>query len=171
MIAKPVYLLALAAPLILAPTSLATQTQPKPSIQTLDLDTMRAALSPLDLKWEEVEDGEGLIAFNLMEGETAKFAIYQYLDKPEGSVTSIGISAGYDLPRGADLKVLNAWNASTRFTKAYADEDVDPYLTQDLDLTGGISIDRITEFVRSFIASQKEFESKVIGKDLPPTKL
>lgn len=57
----------------------------------------------------------------------------------------------------ADLLDVNAWNSERRFSMAYIDDDGDPVLQSDLDLSGGISYEAVREFVRTYDTSLGEF--------------
>lgn len=56
-----------------------------------------------------------------------------------------------------DVKALNDWNRSVKYSRAYIDEDGDAILESDQDLAGGVTPQRIREFARSFDLSLKEF--------------
>lgn len=49
----------------------------------------------------------------------------------------------------ATLKKVNEWNRNKRFSRTYLDEDGDPHLELDLDLEGGVTIQRVLEFLKS----------------------
>ncbi|MEE4382538.1 MAG: YbjN domain-containing protein [Pseudomonadales bacterium] len=46
----------------------------------------------------------------------------------------------------------NAWNRDYRFSKVYIDEAGDPVIEAELDLAGGVTLDRVRDFVRTFTA-------------------
>lgn len=133
-------------------------------LHTVSKDLLREALKPLGLNWIEKVDSDGLTSFHMQEGETVRFTLYQYRNSDAEPVTSLGISAGYSLQVPVTASKINDWNGTTRFTKAYFDNEGDPFLTQDLDLAGGVSLKAITEFVRSFHTAQPQFEKQVLGR-------
>ncbi|MEE4382434.1 MAG: YbjN domain-containing protein [Pseudomonadales bacterium] len=49
-------------------------------------------------------------------------------------------------------EAANAWNRDYRFSKVYIDEAGDPVIEAELDLAGGVTLDRIRDFVRTFTA-------------------
>jgi hypothetical protein len=49
-------------------------------------------------------------------------------------------------------EAANAWNRDYRFSKVYLDEEGDPVIEAELDLAGGVTLDRIRDFVRTFTA-------------------
>ena len=61
----------------------------------------------------------------------------------------------------ARLASINAWNKSKRYSRAYLDDDGDPVLELDLDLAGGVTPDRIRDFIRTVKLSVSKFSSEV----------
>jgi hypothetical protein len=61
------------------------------------------------------------------------------------------------------LERINAWNAGKRYSRTYLDEENDPCLELDLDLTGGISGARIVDFLRTCKQSLDKWEKEVIS--------
>lgn len=47
----------------------------------------------------------------------------------------------------ATLKKVNEWNRSKRYSRTYLDDDGDPHLALDLDMSGGVTIDRLIDFL------------------------
>jgi hypothetical protein len=47
----------------------------------------------------------------------------------------------------ATLEDANGWNKEYKYSKMYLDKDNDPTLELDLDLTGGVTEDRIIDFI------------------------
>lgn len=144
--------------------SVAGQQSESGVMTSVNPDLMRAALKPLNLEWNEVEDSDGLLSFHSVEDGAVRFALYQYQSEGSTTVDSLGISAGYDLDIRLDPIQMNQWNSSTRFSKAYVDSDGDPFLNSDLMLKPGVSLNAITEFVKQFQKSQAEFETKVLNR-------
>ncbi len=48
---------------------------------------------------------------------------------------------------GTSLETVNEFNKNMRFAKAYLDDDKDPAVELDLDLDGGITEDRLIDFI------------------------
>jgi hypothetical protein len=63
----------------------------------------------------------------------------------------------------ATLRKVNAWNRKERFSRSYLDEDGDPHLELDLDLSGGVTTDRIREFLRTSRTSFDAWCVKVVA--------
>lgn len=64
---------------------------------------------------------------------------------------------------GTSLSTINAWNKDHRFTRAYLDNDNDPVLESDLDLTGGVTQENVDEFVRTFFGSLVQYKKHIEG--------
>lgn len=56
---------------------------------------------------------------------------------------------------------INEWNKTTRFAKAYLDSDNDPALEGDLELTGGVTIKNIKEWMKTYVACLRKFKEHV----------
>jgi hypothetical protein len=54
---------------------------------------------------------------------------------------------------GLDLKPadMNEWNAQYRFTRAWLDDDGDPVLAMDIDITGGVTPARLDDALDTFL--------------------
>ncbi len=57
------------------------------------------------------------------------------------------------------LPVINDWNRTKRYSRAYVDSDGDPVLESDLDLRGGVSKNAIHEFIRTFGISVRAYQA------------
>lgn len=110
---------------------------------------------------QEEKDSEGLTAFFVYEEKSVVLALYQYRDSTEGPATSLGLSVGTRLPRGADVRKVNDWNATKRFVKAYVDEEGDAMLSSDLLVKPGVTRQAVAEWVRVFAQFSKEFDSYI----------
>ncbi len=135
---------------------------PMTMVSTLsDLD-IRDILTKADIPGEKItireeKDAEGLTAFYVFEGETILMALYQYTDEPGGKVTSLGMSVGNRMARGADVRKINTWNAKTRYVKAYVDDEGDAMLSTDLLLSPGVTRLTVQEWVKMFGRFSREF--------------
>lgn len=62
---------------------------------------------------------------------------------------------------------MNAWNAQYRFTRAWIDEDADPVLAMDIDITGGVTPARLDDALQTFLRlSLPGFERFLGDRDL-----
>lgn len=47
----------------------------------------------------------------------------------------------------ATLKKVNEWNRTKRYSRSYLDDDGDPVLELDLDLAGGVTVERVIDYL------------------------
>lgn len=158
---------------VVAAVPLVASPQTIPSDQNLvvkevSLEQIRGALTMSGQDWVEVKDSEGLASFQIKVGDMVVASLYQYRESEDAPVTSLGMSAGYDLSKPMDWKKVNSWNANTRYTKAFLDDEGDPYLTEDMLTKSGVTLGAIADMVKGFRTSQKEFESDVLGRNVAP---
>lgn len=51
------------------------------------------------------------------------------------------------------LRAVNLWNLEKRFSRSYVDRDGDPVLELDLDLHGGVTYERVEDFLTTVTKS------------------
>lgn len=66
---------------------------------------------------------------------------------------SIQFYVAYENSGNSTLENVNHWNKNNRYSRSYLDDDNDPVLELDLDLAGGVTRDRILDFLRTCRAS------------------
>jgi len=76
--------------------------------------------------------------------------------------TSLTFRASFS-SKGVGLSKINAWNQSKRFSKTYLDDSEDPILQLDLDLAGGVSRERIKDYLRTCRISLTTWISEVVN--------
>ena len=67
------------------------------------------------------------------------------------------MSVGNRMARGADVRKINAWNAKTRYVKAYVDDEGDAMLSTDMLLSPGVTRLTIQEWIKMFARFSREF--------------
>jgi hypothetical protein len=65
----------------------------------------------------------------------------------EGACLTLRLSFEND---STTLAKVNDWNRTKRYARSYLDNDGDPVLQADLDLEGGVTYARITDFLRTW---------------------
>lgn len=60
------------------------------------------------------------------------------------------------------LAKINAWNKSKKFSRSYLDDDGDPVLQLDLELDGGVTMDRVADFLKTCRASLDAWVKEVV---------
>jgi len=62
----------------------------------------------------------------------------------------------------ATLKRVNEWNRTMRYSRSYLDDDGDPHLELDLDMCGGVTTDRIRDYLKTCRVSFEAWQLKVV---------
>jgi len=102
-------------------------------ITAKDANTVLKAMQDFGLVATMGEDGQGDPKISSRVSDT-KFSVYFYGCKDNTNCNSIMIKAGYDLNDGISALKINEWNRNKRFSKAYIDDDGDPFLEMDVNL-------------------------------------
>jgi hypothetical protein len=76
------------------------------------------------------------------------------------SKENIQAYAGFESDNTTCAKV-NQWNADKRFSRAYLDDDDDPVIELDLDLEGGITQERLIDFITTVRHSVAGFKKHI----------
>jgi hypothetical protein len=85
------------------------------------------------------------------------FQVYFYNCTDNRECATVQFHSGYDFNRPISLDLINQWNRSQRFGRAYLDNEGDPILEMDVDLDdGGLS--------RLLFIDNVEFWTSVLGK-------
>lgn len=64
--------------------------------------------------------------------------------------TDIQFYSYFKKQKKVDLKKVNEWNATKRFSRAYLDQDGDVVIEWDLDLEGGTTAGALKESIRTY---------------------
>jgi type 1 fimbria pilin len=73
------------------------------------------------------------------------FTIYFYGCDNGQNCQSLQFSSGYDLERGTSFQAMNDWNSTQRFGYAYLDNESDPFVNMDVNMSYGISPDNLRD--------------------------
>lgn len=76
--------------------------------------------------------------------------------------TAIQFHSSFD-DDDADLRSVNEWNKQYRFSSCYLDDEGDPHLELDLDLAGGVTNERIVDFLKTCRLSFSRWIEEVIN--------
>ncbi len=74
---------------------------------------------------------------------------------------SVQFYCGWEEP-DVGLDKVNEWNRTKRYSRAYLDKESHPILELDLDLVGGVTLDRIKDFISTAKISLIAFEREVL---------
>ncbi len=69
----------------------------------------------------------------------ANFDLFFYDCKDGKDCKSVQFDACFDMKDGVKLDVINTWNYDMRYGKASVDDQMDPCLKMDVEMTGGLS--------------------------------
>ncbi|WP_181952650.1 YbjN domain-containing protein [Vulcaniibacterium gelatinicum] len=84
-----------------------------------------------------------------------------FYDCERGRCGSLQFSVGLDLEQGSTLEVVNAFNREFRYTRAYLDDERDPFLEYDFEV---LHTDHAAH-----VASQIELWEQLLGEFLDAT--
>jgi hypothetical protein len=94
-----------------------------------------------------------------VEGNTS---LVLFFDCKEGTCSNIQYYAGWNgRSKNRDV-VINRWNQSHRFGRAYSDRDGDPVLEMDVDFEGGVHYENIVASMDTWRAIIGSFRADVI---------
>ncbi len=128
----------------------------QPSAQAADEDVvakMEASrieriLEDFGLEYEELDNG--VYTFRI---EGLKVALF---NKGETMQLYAGFSG-----RKVTLSRINEWNKGKRFSRAYLDDDNDPVIEADIELTGGVTERNVKEWMKTFAVSLTTFKKHI----------
>ena len=78
-----------------------------------------------------------------------------------GSYASLLFFAGWNTKGDFPLSVINEWNRTSRFGRAYVDDQGDPVVELDLLLAGGVTAQTIKEYIYVFTETVMNFGSTI----------
>lgn len=123
------------------------------------------------------EDVEALLKrlgfdFEGIEPETYKFEMDGFVVVLFSSETNLRLYAGFTQEKGLGTiyelpRLVNEWNRTKRFSRAFIDTEGDPCVESDLDLEGGVTYGAIDEFFRTFAIIVPAFAEFLSGPEEP----
>ena len=147
--------------------ALAPQAAPPSTVAEADIEVI---LKSLGWTVEADKDSEDMVNWNVMRGEEILFSIYQYRQGTDKTkISSLGYVSVWDLENGMPLEPANAWNSENRFSKVFIDDEKDPFLVDDLRVTG-LPPAEVERSLKEFKASLDLFEKEVLGGTQAPRK-
>lgn len=111
-------------------------------ILSLSAETLRLLLDLPGIQAERLEED----LFSITYSSGLKARLITYGDEP---LRSLQLRAGFSGFSKVELRHMNQWNKRYRFSKAYLDDDGDPLLEADLELTG-VTRETVVKFVQNF---------------------
>ena len=130
------------------------------NISSTDPAGMVAVLAQLGQQPELLTDNDG-DPFIAVQGESGPYSIWFYGCTNGAGCTGTIFSAGFDLPDGADIELINSWNAGKLMGRAYLDFENDPFLDQYLVLGGGVTLQTFGQFVTEWDRALGAFRAEI----------
>lgn len=78
-----------------------------------------------------------------------------------GSYESLLFFAGWNTEGNFPLSAINEWNRTSRFGRAYVDDQGDPVVELDLLLAGGVTMQTIKEYIYVFTETVMSFGATI----------
>ena len=108
-------------------------------VDATDPDGLITTIQDLGYRAKLDSDGAGDPMILSSVGGT-DFSIYFYGCKGANvACKSLLYKVGYDLSDGTTLEVINNWNETSLFGRAYMDDENDPWLELSVNMDGGVS--------------------------------
>lgn len=154
-----------------APTPAVTPTPPAPprprpaQITTLTNETLVTALVRAGFAAEVKTEAGQSFAIAKMGGQAFQ-AVLSGCQSPGVACTDIELFAGFSGQRIA-WERLNGWNARTRFTRAFLDEQRNPALQMDISVLGGVSPEALKSSLATWGSALDTF-SLFLAARVPP---
>ena len=90
------------------------------------------------------------------------FQIFFYNCVEHKACATVQFHSGYDLENPVALDLINTWNRTQRFARAYLDKENDPILEMDVDLDdGGLSRLLFIDNIEFWTTQVGEFEKRI----------
>jgi len=112
---------------------IASATMATAEVTATDANAVMKAMQDFGLVATMGTDGDNDPKISSRVSDT-KFSVYFYGCQDNMNCSSIMLKAGYDLNTGISALKINEWNRDKRFSKAYIDDEGDPFLEMDVNL-------------------------------------
>jgi type 1 fimbria pilin len=89
------------------------------------------------------------------------FTIYFYGCTNAVNCQSLQFSSGYDMEQGTSFQTMNDWNSTQRFGYAYLDNESDPFVNMDVNLSFGVSPDSLLDTIRLWDQVLSDFQAHI----------
>ncbi len=125
----------------------------------LSVDQISEILDDMELAYVTTTTEEELVWFF----ERAGMMILLLSRSDASGITSLQLYTYNSLPGPPDYELINEWNRTKRFSRAYLDRDGDAVLEADLDVSMGIPLSAINRFIDMFTVSAMTYKAFVEG--------
>jgi Putative bacterial sensory transduction regulator len=104
------------------------------------------------------DDGDPLVKARI---NGIAYSIYFYGCEQHLKCTTVQLHSGFVVDPKINLKVVNEWNRTRRWTKAFADKDGDPILSMDIPTLDGLPRDTLDELFSFWSKEIKEYSDYI----------
>ncbi len=152
--------------LILSALLLAFSAAAQGTVSATDATQVTRILSANDYKFSLDAESDGTPVVKLQIGDGYNALLFFYDDDPDQpGYESLQLYAGFSVDNKIALATVNDWNYNYRFAKVYLDDELDPVIESDLDLSGGVTLEgTLLVFLQNFEAAFESFVTEVVGE-------
>jgi len=135
-------------------------------VTATDATQVTRVLSANDYEFGLDAEDDGTPIVKLQVGDGYNAILFFYDDNPgQPGYESLQLYIGFAVDGKISLATINDWNYNYRFARSYLDDDLDPVLESDLDLSGGVVLENtLLVFLQNFEAALESFVTEVVGK-------
>ena len=110
---------------------------------------IRQVLAEMEINYEQNVDDNGDPIWRYTHNDIVA-TLVPYDPTVVGSYASLLFFAGWNTEGDFPLSAINEWNRTSRFGRAYVDDQGDPVVELDLLLAGGVTMQTIKEYINVF---------------------
>lgn len=106
-------------------------------------------------------DGDGDPMIRSSVGGTEFALVFYGCSEDHDGCQILLFKAGYEMKRKVDLELINEWNATRLFGRAYLDDVDDPWIEMVLNVRGGVTREQFEKTFHWWESSVGEFEKEI----------
>jgi hypothetical protein len=134
-------------------------------VTSTDAAQVTRVLAANDYKFSLDKEDDGTPLIHLKFGKYKALLLF-YDDNPDQpGYESLQLYAAFSVDDKISLSKVNNWNLNYRFGRVYLDDELDPVLESDLDLSGGVNLEgTLLVFLDNFKMDFDSFREEVVGE-------
>ena len=125
---------------------------------------IRQVLAEMEIDYEQSLDDNGDPIWRYTHNDILATLI-PYDPTIVGSYESLLFFAGWNTEEDFPLSATNEWNRTSRFGRAYVDDQGDPVVELDLLLAGGVTMQTIKEYMNVFTETVMSFGATIQSQE------
>jgi hypothetical protein len=126
-----------------------------------DPETLVSIIQDLGYRARLEVDGDGDPMIRSSVGGTQFAVVFYGCSEKHDNCEILLFKAGYELNDNIGMDVINQWNATRLFGRAYLDEVNDPWLELTLNVNGGVTRTQFEKTFEWWESSVGEFEKQI----------